>query len=280
MSKLELANVWFKYPGTKHYVLKNVNLVANEGEVSIILGGNGAGKTTLLMIASGLLMPSQGKVLINGSNLTNLLPGIRKAIGIMFQNPDDQLFNPTVYEEIAFVLKQINRNEEDKILDIIKKLKLPKEILSKPPYLLSFGIKKMVALASILVYEPSIILLDEPFSNLSPNYIKVIMEIIRELRSEDKTVIIASSNTESVSKIGDNYYILSKGRIIGKGGKEILLKRDLLHIAELSPPTLINLMLDSKCIERLANLDLQYNDIVNLLKMCCEKLKESREEAV
>lgn len=278
MTRLELAGVWFKYPGLKDYVLKNISLVADKGEVTVILGGNGAGKTTLLMIAAGLIKPNKGKVLIDGDNLLNLLPGIRRVIGIMFQNPDDQLFSPTVYEEIAFVLKQLScsENEENKVTSIAKRLELPEEVLNKPPYLLSFGIKKMVALASILVYEPEIVILDEPFSNLSPSYVRTVIKVINELKSQDRTIIIASSNTENVYEIGDRYYILSEGQIAYRGGREVLMREELLYNSGLAPPSLIKLFLDAGCADRLINLfnSSIYKNIVNLIKTCCEKIKE------
>ncbi|MEM2794045.1 MAG: ABC transporter ATP-binding protein, partial [Candidatus Methanomethylicia archaeon] len=137
---LRVENVCFKYPGGVE-VLKNVSFTASRGEVVAVVGPNGSGKTTLLMIAAGLLEPSKGLVLLDNKPLKEQLPEARRRIGLVFQDPDDQLFNPTVYDEIAFTLRQLLHTEKDvdkRVSEVAWKFNLV-DILDKPPYKLSIG---------------------------------------------------------------------------------------------------------------------------------------------
>ena len=179
---LRVEKIKFEYPGGPE-VLKEASFNADKGEIVTIIGPNGSGKTTLLMIAAGLLDPSKGTVYIEDKTLKEQLPRIRSRIGLVFQEPDDQLFNATVYEELAFTLRQLHSSIEEvdeTVIEITKKFKL-EEIIDKPPYRLSIGEKRIVALASVIAYNPDILLLDEPTANLSSGPIKSIKEIIRKI---------------------------------------------------------------------------------------------------
>lgn len=238
---LKVENVYFKYPDGVE-VLKNISLTASRGEVVAIIGPNGSGKTTLLMIAAGLLEPSKGLVLLNDKPLKKQLPEARRRIGLVFQDPDDQLFNPTVYDEIAFTLRQLLPTEKDvdiRVNEVAEKFKLG-NILDKPPYKLSIGEKRRVTLASILAYNPEVLLLDEPTANLSSKYIEEVEGIIVEAREASKTIIVASHDVEFIARVADRIYILTNGTTIGGlSAKSILMDESLLALADMKPPLVL-----------------------------------------
>lgn len=238
---LRVDKIRFKYPGGPD-VLKDATFNADKGEIVAIIGPNGSGKTTLLMVAAGLLDPSKGVVYIEERPLKEQLPKVRSRIGLVFQEPDDQLFNATVYEELAFTLRQlINSVEEvdNKVKKIAKKFHL-NAIINKPPYKLSIGEKRIVALASVIIYDPDILLLDEPTANLSSGPIKSIEEILQAAKKSGKVIVIASHDVEFVASVSDRIYILDKGSIVGgTNTKSILSDDDMLTIADMNPPLVL-----------------------------------------
>jgi cobalt/nickel transport system ATP-binding protein len=238
---LRVENVYFSYPGGVE-VLKGASLTANRGEVVAVIGPNGSGKTTLLMIAAGLLEPSRGLVLLDGKPLRKQLPEARRRIGLVFQDPDDQLFNPTVYDEIAFTLRQILPTKEDvdgRVLEVAGRFKL-ENVLDKPPYKLSVGEKRRVTLASILAYDPEVLLLDEPTANLSSRYVEEIEEIVLDAKKSYKTVTVASHDVEFIARVADRIYILNNGTTVGGlNAKSILADESLLALADMKPPLVL-----------------------------------------
>ncbi len=181
--RLILRDVWFRYPGGE-WVLRGVSAEFVSGRTYVIEGLNGAGKTTLLLVMAGLLEPEKGEVLLDGEPVAGDKPSIRRRFGILFQSPDYMLFNPTVYEEIAYGPRQLMRDSDKlkrAVLSALKAVGLPERYLSRPTHALSYGEKKLVALASIISYGPDILLLDEPCSNLSPAFIEHVCSIVSEV---------------------------------------------------------------------------------------------------
>jgi cobalt/nickel transport system ATP-binding protein len=238
---LRVDKIRFEYPGGPE-ILKEATFNANKGEIVAIIGPNGSGKTTLLMVAAGLLDPSKGNVYVEEKPLRDQLPKIRSRIGLVFQEPDDQLFNPTVYEELAFALRQLlNSTEEvdERVKKITKDFDL-KEMINKPPYRLSIGEKRIVALASVIAYDPDILLLDEPTANLSSGPIKAIEEILQEAKESGKVVVIASHDVEFVASVSDRIYVINRGVIIGGINTRSILSDDsMLTIADMNPPLVL-----------------------------------------
>lgn len=235
---LKVDKISFKYPGNIH-VLKSASYYVERGEAVAIIGPNGSGKTTLLLISAGLLNPCDGLVTYNGRPLKDQLPEIRRKIGFVFQDPDDQLFNPSVYDEIAFALRQIYSDKkiiEDKVIKIAENLDL-KDVLHRPPYRLSIGEKRMLTIASVLVYEPEILILDEPTANLSSKCIDKIGKIVMEAKQNNKAIVIASHDVEFVAKAADRVYILNNGVLYGgQNVKTVLTDSSLLKLADMKPP--------------------------------------------
>ena len=217
MSLVKLVNVWYRYPGSKEYALKNINIELNRSKIYLVTGPNGAGKTTLLLVMAGLLKPTRGSVYFNNELIHIQVPSVRRYIGLLFQNPETMLFNPTVYDEIAYALRQIHRDHKiiDNIINnVFTELEIDRGLLEKPTHMLSYGEKKLVALASIIVYNPTLLLLDEPYTNLSKKYIDKINELITRYREEGRTIVIVSHDTTYCRYIVDQTFYMDSGKII------------------------------------------------------------------
>ncbi len=235
---LSCSDIWFRYPdGT--IALKGISLTVYEGEVLAILGPNGAGKSTLLLILAGLLKPWKGFVSYKGETLRVDDPSIRRSIGMVFQNPDDQLFCPTVFDDLAFSLRQLEL-PEDEVKRRVEETALlmgVSHLLHKPPYRLSFGEKKKVALASILIYDPEILILDEPTSSMSPRFLFQIKEILKARRKIGRTHIIATQDVEFAYALADRIMIVIDGELRREGAPEMILQEPhLLEEADLKIP--------------------------------------------
>ncbi len=227
---IEAENISYTYPdGTLGFDELSVKI--REGERIDIIGANGRGKSTLLLVLSGLLKPTTGKVRILGVNPEENIEEVRKNVGFLFQDPDIFLFNSTVFDELRYVPSQLGWSEEKirgEVSKIVEEFKIS-GILKKPPFRLSGGEKKRVALASILIYSPKILFLDEPFANVDAKTKRKIFEI---LETYDGTVVFTSHELELVESLADRIIVMSlEKRVIAETDKlneEILRKADLL----------------------------------------------------
>lgn len=213
MKKLKAEDIWFTYTG-EEYILKGAALEAPAGTVTALAGPTGCGKSTLLLILAGLLKPQRGRITINGADLADILEEDRSIVGIVFQNPDDQLFNPTVYDEIAYAPRTLGLPEQEvrkMVLETAERLGIT-HLLDKPPYRLSMGQKRLVALASVLVYQPEILLLDEPSTFLDKYGLGKVEEVIEEYKKTNKIIIMATHNLDMVLGHADNICILQDGK--------------------------------------------------------------------
>ncbi len=216
VAKLQLKNVWFRYSREEDYILRGVGLELRESELVVVRGPNGSGKTTLILVAAGLLKPERGEVLLEGKPIYGQLPLARKKIGVTFQDPDDQFFNATVYDEIAFALRQLKICEDEartRVTEIARRLRI-EHLLSKLPYRLSGGEKVKVALASVLVYEPEILLLDEPTAYLTPETRDEVIELLKKLREEGKSILIATNDPDITKHGVDRVTRIVDGKLI------------------------------------------------------------------
>jgi len=209
--KIEIINLKFSYEDKKD-VLKNINLKIYENEIVSIIGENGCGKTTLLLCIGGLLK-YEGKVLIDGEEFNEKL---RRKIGFLFENPDDSIFMPRVYDDVIFGPKNfgIKGNYDEIVKKSLEKVNLT-GFEERIPHHLSYGEKKRVALASILSYEPEIFLLDEPTLALSPIARKNFIELIKKIKG---TKVIATHDLDLAYSISERIIVLNDGKI----EKEIL----------------------------------------------------------
>lgn len=223
---VEVKNLSFAYG--KDPALKNVSLKIRSGERFGIIGPSGAGKSTLLLHLNGILS-GDGEVKIDGLPVTKKsLPEIRRKVGLVFQNPDDQLFNPTVEEDVAFGPLNLGLSRKEagtRVRETLKQMNL-EGFEAKTSHHLSYGEQKRVALATVLAMQPEVVAFDEPFSNLDPAMVKHLIEIIESL---DATVILVSQQILPVMASCHCLAILKDGQVIRVGTPaELAADRGLL----------------------------------------------------
>lgn len=210
----------FNYPdGTQ--ALRDISLSIKKGEFIGLLGSNGSGKTTLLKIMDGLLKNFDGQAFLDGSNIAKLSPKeIYKKVGLVFQNPDDQLFAPTVFEDVAFGPINMGFSEGEvssRINDALRAVDMEGHA-KKSIHNLSFGQKKRVCIAGLLAMGHEILLLDEPTAGLDPMGEYKMMNLLTKLNKENGvTIVMATHSVDLVPLFLDRLYILSRGRIIRSG---------------------------------------------------------------
>jgi len=237
----DLRDVSFHYQGIP--ALDGLSLQIQPGERLALLGANGSGKSTLLKIFDALCFPSQGSISFEGQRLTAELLhddgfslAFRRRVAMVFQNPDVQLFNPTVFDEVAFAPLQLQWPREKLLAKVDETLAWMgiSEIRERPPYRLSGGEKKRVALASVIVLEPDVLLLDEPTATLDPRSQSQVIDLIQQWKGSSKTVITATHQLEIVEDIADRILVLENGRVTASGiPAEVLANHDLLLRANL-----------------------------------------------
>lgn len=233
---LRVENIEYKYPDG-YRAIKNMSFEVKEGEKLGIIGANGAGKSTMLRMLVGLLVTDQGKIIVDGIEINKKnLKNIRKKIGFVFQDSDNQLFMNTVYEDIAFGLRSSGKNEDEvnqKVNIILKEMSI-EDLKDKQVYKLSGGEKKAVAVAGIMVMEPHIILMDEPTTALDPRARRRVINLIKEL---PQTNIIATHDLDMILECCDRVLILSEGKIVAEGEtKKILSDEKLMNKSNLELP--------------------------------------------
>ncbi|MCE5199892.1 MAG: ABC transporter ATP-binding protein [Armatimonadota bacterium] len=232
-------NITFAYPGEGPCLL-DVSFNVNFGERIAMLGANGSGKSTLLHLLDGLYFPSTGSINVMGQKLTEesvetvpFGPRFRKEVGFLFQNSDAQLFCPTVEEELAFAPLQISGWSRDEIMgritDTLDLLGIA-HLRDRTPQKLSAGQKKMVALASILVVSPSVLLLDEPTAGLDPRSQSILLDILDQLHRAGMTLITATHDLELLPHLADRALVLGEDHTLVADGpvEPILADTDLL----------------------------------------------------
>lgn len=213
----------FDYPdGTA--ALRDVNIDIRNGEFVGVLGSNGSGKTTLLKVVDGLLKPLKGSVLLDGVDIRKLSPReIYSKVGLIFQNPDDQLFAPTVFEDVAFGPLNMGFSREETGERVMKALvEVDMEgYRDKPIHTLSFGQKKRICIAGLLAMGHAILLLDEPTAGLDPMGEYRMMSLLLKLnRERGVTIAMATHSVDLVPLFLDRLYILSRGRVVRRGTPE------------------------------------------------------------
>ncbi|NMC61099.1 MAG: ABC transporter ATP-binding protein [Candidatus Methanofastidiosa archaeon] len=228
-----MEKVFFSYDGEKD-VLKNISLNVYEGDMIALMGKNASGKTTLVKLMNGLIKQRKGKVLLFGKKIGDYsIDDLIKKVGIVFQDPNLHLFNDTVQEEVAFVLRNLEMEEkliDKKVEEILRRFKIY-QYRNIYPHDLSGGERQRVALASVLVSEPEILILDEPTRGMD-YYLK--RELISYLREKAKTVIMVTHDVETAAEFADRVILLSEGNIISDGNKRDVLSKALLFSPQIN----------------------------------------------
>lgn len=257
---IEVKKVFFNYPAGVE-ALKDVTLTIEDSDFVAIMGENGAGKTTLAKHFNGLLKPTRGDVFVDGINTKKAtVAELSRNVGLVFQNPDHQLFSETVEEEIRFGLRNFgfSTNDINQQIDWVLKLLSIEKYRKTSPLMLSGGEKKRVALATVLAWDPKIIILDEPTIGQDYAQKKMLREFIGQLILQGKTVIIITHDVEFVAECNPRVVIMSKGRVISDGpAKHILTNQEIISQASILLPEI------SQLFYQLVDLGLPY-DIIDV----------------
>lgn len=242
---IRFEEVEFVYPsGVK--ALDGINLEIRDGEIVALMGENGAGKTTLLKHLNGLLKPSKGRVLVDGLDTRETtVAQLARKVGLVFQNAEDMFFSNSVWEEVAFALRNFGYDEHvvRRRVDWALKFMELDRYADNSPFLLSGGEKKRLALAIVLAWSPKVIALDEPTTGQDQLQKEKLMEMIKLLREQGKTIIISSHDVEFVAQLKPRIILMKNGRVIADGkAEEIFLDEELLRACNLLPPQIVSLV--------------------------------------
>lgn len=259
----------FKNVSYKH-ILSNLDLNIEEGQIIGLVGASGSGKTALVELIDALATPTSGSIKVGTITINNKkkikdINSLRANVGYVFANTEEQFFNPTVKDEIAFSLKCFKYKLDtldNHIADALKMVGLSESYLERDPFSLSAGEMKKVAIASVLAFNPKVIILDEPTSSLDSKSKKNLIRIIRTLKTRyNKTIIIVSQDTDMIHKIVDYVYVLNSGKIVLSGKKyDVFKDEETLESYGVKAPKLItfsNLVLKNKKVK------LGYRDEIN-----------------
>jgi energy-coupling factor transport system ATP-binding protein len=236
---LEVQDITYAYASGVD-ALKGVSLTVKNGEFVAIMGQNGAGKTTLIKHFNGLLKPSSGKVLVDGVETTKTsVARLAKSVGFVFQNPDHQLFSETVEEEIAFALKNFGYQPdviEKRVTWAVSLLGLS-QYRKTSPFMLSGGERKRVALASVLAWDPQMLVLDEPTIGQDHRQKENLRQFIMQMQTQGKTVVIVTHDVEFVAECNPRVVLMREGKIVADGeGKNILTDPEVLEKSSIVLP--------------------------------------------
>lgn len=232
---IEVKSVSFSYSkGTpfEKKALEDVSFRIEAGENLGILGPTGSGKSTLVQLLNALLIPDEGKVLVDGLDTKEKKngPKIRELVGVVFQYPENQFFEDTVYEEVAFGAKNLRLPEEEidrRVREAIAIVGLPEDVLNKSPFELSGGEKRKVAIASILVRKPKYLVFDEPFAGMDYSGTQALLNFLKSLRGKASLIVVTHTLDELLGLV-DKILLLDNGRIKTFGKlKELMEIEDL-----------------------------------------------------
>ncbi|MCM3409427.1 energy-coupling factor ABC transporter ATP-binding protein [Metabacillus litoralis] len=236
-----LEHVSYQY-GDGTMALNDINLSIEQGKKIALIGNNGAGKSTLFLLLNGIIKPSKGTITFKGKKITynrKEIKQLRQRVGIVFQNPDSQLFSSSVYDDIMFGPKNLGLP-----LDLVKqkvqevmRLTETESLKDKPPHFLSIGQKKRVSIAGVMAMEPELMILDEPTAGLDPYYSRKIMELLGTLHSPDRTIILSTHNVDLAYEWADEVIVLHDGEILCQGAPyDVFQQINVLQKSHLEKP--------------------------------------------
>ena len=225
---IRFENVGFSYDKSVEFI-ENLNFSVEKGSYTCVIGANGCGKTTVARLMSGLVYSDKGDVFINGMVINNQhINDIRKYIGVIFQNPDNQYVASTLKEDIVFGLENHNVEADrmDEIIEMVSKECFIQELIEKDPSSLSGGQKQKGAIAGMLAINPKILILDEATSMLDPASRKELLELVLNLKENKDMTIISITHDINEVLLADQIILLDEGKIVFDGNKQDFYKRD------------------------------------------------------
>ena len=280
MSLIEIKNLSFSYDKSRK-VLNNINFNINQGEFIGILGKSGSGKSTLVQLIDGLLKPDSGSIFFDGIDIfknPKKIQGFRFKIGLVMQNPEDQLFSETVFKDIAFGPTNMGLTKEqieNCVLKAIDFVDLDKSILDKSPFEISGGEKRRAAIAGVIAINPDVLILDEPTSGLDPTgQENLISQVKKYHQMGNKTVILISHNANDILKLADKVAIMQNGEIKAFDKTEkIFTNHKFLNDLQIELPEVTQIMLKLKNAgfdfkDNIFTVDSALNEILKKLNNC------------
>ncbi len=270
---VSVKDVRFTYPAGVN-AIKDVSFEIRQGERVALLGPNGSGKSTLILLIAGLFSPEKGEISVFGEKTSSKdFQKFRSRIGIVFQDPDDQLFTQSVIEDIEYGPRNLKLPEEDikqRSVHVLEKMGI-QHLKNRPPHRLSFGEKKKVSLATALVLKPEILILDEPTANLDLVSRRGLMETLNELNRAGTTIIVSTHDVEALPELADRIIVISHGSLVGEGEIHAVLQDSkLLESSGLEPPTIVKMFMELKSLGLISQVPLTTaegkEEIIKLLK--------------
>ncbi len=240
---IEVEDLHFRYrDGTE--ALRGLSLSIRKGSRVAVLGPNGAGKSTLLLHLNGIYLPARGKVRVLGREITAKTERwVKSKVGLVFQDPDDQVFSSSVWEDVSFGPLNMNLSPEEVRTRVEQALRAVQmeDHKNKAPYHLSYGQKKRVAIAGVLAMEPEIIVLDEPMGYLDPRGKDNLLAILNELHRREITIVIATHDVDLAAEWADRVIIIKNGRTLAEGDTSLLTDEELVRTADLRFPVVVEI---------------------------------------
>lgn len=248
MNIIETRNLTYSYDGEKN-AISNMNIAFEKGKITSVLGSNGAGKSTLFLNLNGILTPTSGEVFYNGEKVEYKKKNIRelrRKIGIVFQDPDDQLFSASVYQDISFGAINLNLPDTEvkcRVDEAMERVGIT-DLKDNPTNALSFGQKKRAAIAGVLVMKPEVIILDEPTAGLDPMSVSSLMRLLEDIqKKEGTTIILSTHDIDAVPIYSDYIYVVNGGKILSEGtSEEVFSKPEILRENNLRLPRISHLL--------------------------------------
>ena len=265
---ITVKDVKFSYPaGVK--AINDVSLEIQRGERVALLGPNGSGKSTLILLIAGLLSPQKGEIKVfDQDTKSKSFQKLRQKIGIVFQDPDDQLFNQTVIEDVAYGPRNLGLPAEtiqERCEHILEDIGIS-HLKNRPPHRLSFGEKKKVSLATALVLRPELLILDEPTANLDLLSRRGLIDLLNELNAEGTTIVISTHDVEALPELADRVIVVSHGSLLGGGEMhKVLQDAALLESAGLELPSIARLFTRLQSSGLVSEIPITYDEALNVL---------------
>ncbi|WP_242972562.1 energy-coupling factor ABC transporter ATP-binding protein [Lachnoclostridium sp. An169] len=246
-SVIRVENLSYTYEGNDRKALDGISLEIGRGRKVAFMGGNGSGKSTFFLCLNGLLRPREGRILIDGQPIRYTRKGlleVRKKVGIVFQEPDNQLFSASVYQEISFGILNLGADEQTarrEVEHVIAELGIA-PFQDRPAHALSGGQKKQVAIADILVMHPEIIILDEPAAALDPEHTEIVHRIVDDLTGQGITVLMSTHDIDYALGWADEIVLMHEGKVLRKDAAlSVCMDREALETAHLREPSVLRL---------------------------------------
>lgn len=240
-------NLYFAYEGNREYSLNGLSLEIKKGDRVAFMGANGSGKSTFFLCCNGIHRPSAGVLYYEGKPINysrKELLELRKRVGIVFQEPDHQLFSASVYQEISFGIMNMGVTEQaakEEVERVMEEMDLTSYRYC-PTHALSGGQKKLVSIADVLVMHPQVVILDEPAASLDPKHEELVDMVIDQMTAKGITVLMSTHDVDRAFAWADEIVILDKGRLLKQGKPtEVFLDKEILAKAHLKAPSSLSL---------------------------------------